>query len=115
MKKEIIFLTVLDSFDSHGFYSRISAEYRKKHGHYAFIDRKSVMSDEVQKIAEAGDRNYSDNSKVYLLIDIFGFDAEQVARFYSASRALRRWYEATSYECIPDDALLDRLWKFVTG
>ena len=115
MKKERIFDAVLECFDADGHYYKITSDYLKKHGFGACIDIRQAKTEEDARICYAYEHRDKECEKMILLIEVFQLDAEQIARLYTASRFLRRWYKKTEWQFCPSADLINRLWAFVIG
>lgn len=112
---ERLFDEILDAWTSKSSYYHASAVYYKKHGHGAYLDYTTKRDEEIEHIRWTSKWNDAGDSVVNAMFGILNLEYADAKKAFAAARALRRWYENTNWQYLPDADLIERLGKFVTG
>lgn len=99
--------------DTYNEYAHESKRYYKEHGYGVNIDRARTKDERhLAWLYHSNDREYIKMTGIWEVLD---FDRDQIARAYTAARAIKRWYEQTEWQRMPSEDLLSRLNNFVIG
>lgn len=99
--------------DSYNEYVHESKRYYKEHGYGVNLDR--MKTAEERHIGWLYHSNDREDTKMTGIWEVLDFDRDQIARAYTAARAIKRWYEQTEWQRMPSEDLLSRLNNFVIG
>ena len=106
---------IAENWADYDAYKRLSVAYRKAHGFGCFMDIRTGLSAEKEKLYHASESEQASWGSVSAMIELLDLDRDQIARAYIAARALLRWYNRTEWQFCPSRDLVDRLEKFVMG
>lgn len=108
----LIDLVLENSSDTYD-YHKSSAVYRRQHGHGVWLDKAATLEEKhIVYAYHSSDRSYS---SILATTEVLMMDREQIERMYCAARAMNRWYEATNWERLPSQELLQRLEQYIFG
>lgn len=114
------FLDVIgEYYDASAAYFKAAADYRKKHGHGAYIDIRAGLDPEHVNIFYRERDYYATTDRLDAVLDLVGLfgDAADVTdarrRAWTAARALREWHERDGWQHCTPAALVDRLTAFI--
>lgn len=94
-------------------YYKLSRDFYKKYGYGINLDYPNTP--EKKAVARAYRRHDRSGTELLACFDLLNIHGEERSRAYSASRAMRRWYEETGYQRLAPDTLLDRIRKYIEG
>lgn len=106
---------IAENWADYDAYKRLSVAYRKAHGYGCFMDIRTGLSAEAEKLYHAEENERISAWSVSDMIELLDLDRDQIHRAYIAARALLRWYNRTEWAFCPSLELIDRLEKFVMG
>jgi len=94
-------------------YRHSSARYFKEHGYGVRLDL--AKTEEERHIAYAYHERDRFYEAVWAVLSVLDLDSEQRDRFYSAFRAVRKWYEKNQWKDCLKRATEERLIEYIFG
>lgn len=96
-------------------YYKACQDYKRKHGHVAYINMTYGLDDEKKHIVYMEQWMKSSQEAVQAVVGVLDLEGEQVNRLYAVVGAVKKWYEKTNWERYLSADLLERIERYIFG